>query len=124
MFRLLDDDAVSTVTKLVTKMSNVKTLTTTLIATLALAACGSEQVEQAAAVKEVELEKKAPQVSFKPSDEARYEGTVAKPGAPYSISYRIVGTAIVGSPLTIDLKVQSTLGPVPLTLAYRINDAS
>lgn len=102
----------------------MKFLITTLIATLALAACGSDQAEPAAAVKEVELEMKAPDVSFRPSDEPVYEGTVAKPGAPYSISYRIVGTAIVGSPLTIDLKVDSTLGPAPLTLAYRIHDAS
>ena len=105
-------------------MSNTRFLTTTLIASLALAACGSDQEQQVAAVKEVELEKKAPEVSFKPSDEPRYEGTVAKVGAPYSISYRIVGTAIVGSPLTIDLRVDSTLGPAPLNLSYRINDAS
>ncbi|MCH9693233.1 MAG: hypothetical protein K0U72_01880 [Gammaproteobacteria bacterium] len=105
-------------------MINLKSLTATLIATLMVAACGSEQAQQVAEVEEVKLEKKAPEVSFKPSDEAVYEGTVAKPGAPYSISYRIVGTAVVGSPVTVDLKVQSTLGPVPLLLAYRINDAS
>ena len=102
-------------------MTQMKFLTTLLITALALAACGAEQKEPVATV---ELEKKAPKVVAKPSDGARYEGSVAKPGAPYSISYRIVGTAIVGSPLTIDLVIRSTFGPAPLDLAYRINDAS
>jgi len=102
-------------------MTHVKSLTTLLITTLVLAACGGEQSEPVASL---ELEEKAPAVAAKPSDEPRYEGTVAKPGAPYSISYRIVGTAIVGSPLTIDLVIRSTFGPAPLDLAYRINDAS
>ena len=102
-------------------MTNAKSLTTLLSATLVLAACGGEPSEQTTSA---ELEKKAPAVSSQPSDAARYEGTVAKPGAPYSISYRIVGTAIVGSPLTIDLVIKSAFGPAPLILDYRINDTS
>jgi len=53
-----------------------------------------------------------------------YDGTVAKPGAPFSVSYKIIGTPIVGSPVTIDLLVTSTLGPEPVTVSYRINDTS
>lgn len=102
-------------------MINLKNLTTLLIGTIFLAACASEQDEQLATV---ELEEKAPAVDSKPADEPRFEGTVAKPGAPYSISYRIVGTAIIGSPLTIDLAIKSMAGPAPLNLAYRINDAT
>jgi hypothetical protein len=56
------------------------------------------------------------------SDE--YDGTVAKPGSPYAISYRIIGTPIVGSPLTVELQVASALAPHPTTLDYRINDAT
>ena len=61
-------------------------------------------------------------MSFKPG--ADYDGTVAKPGSPYSISYKIIGTPIVGSPLTINLRVVSALGPRAVTISYRINDAS
>ena len=89
---------------------------------LFLTACGAGKVEDVADTQEADLAKTAPQVSFKPSSE--YDGTASKPGAPYSISYRIIGTPIVGSPVTVDLRVKSTLGPRPLTLDYRINDKS
>ena len=102
-------------------MNKLKPFATLLIGATFLVACASEQNEQ---VTTVELEDKAAAVDSKPADAPRYEGTIAKPGAPYSISYRIVGTAIVGSPLTIDLVIKSMAGPAPLNLAYRINDAS
>jgi hypothetical protein len=38
------------------------------------------------------------------------------------MSYRIVGTPIVGSPVTIDLRVDSMLGSREVTMDYRIND--
>ena len=53
-----------------------------------------------------------------------YDGTVRKPGSPFAMSYRIVGTPIVGSPVTIDLRVDSTLGPREIAIDYRINDAA
>ncbi len=55
---------------------------------------------------------------------AVYDATVTQPGSPFRISYRIIGTPIVGSPVTIGLRVQSLQGRGPLTLDYRINDAS
>ena len=33
-----------------------------------------------------------------------------RPGSPFRISYRIIGTPIVGSPVTIELRVESALG--------------
>lgn len=101
------------------------TLALTAIALFGSVSCSSDTKteHQAADLKTVDLEKTAPVVDFKPGKES-YDGTVSKPGAPYSISYRIIGTPIVGSPTTVDLKVTSTLGPRPVTLSYRINDAS
>lgn len=52
----------------------------------------------------------------------KYDGTVGKVGAPFRLSYRVVGTPIVGSPLIIDLKVASTMGPRPVTLSYAMRD--
>lgn len=92
------------------------------VACLSLVACGADKVEEVATAEKVDLVKTAPQVSFKPG--AEYDGTVSKPGAPYSISYRIIGTPIVGSPVTVDLRLVSSLGPRPVTLRYRINDSS
>ncbi len=40
------------------------------------------------------------------------------------MSYRIIGTPIVGNPVTIDLRVESMLGAQPITVDYRINDAA
>ena len=52
------------------------------------------------------------------------EGTTAKPGGPVTISYRIIGTPIVGQALAIDLQFASALGPQPITVSYRVNDAT
>lgn len=106
----------------VKKMMQMRTYLISAVAVFGLTACGAGHVEESAAVQEVEIEKTAPQVTFKPSGE--YDGTVAKPGAPYSIGYRIIGTPIVGSPVTVDLRVISALGSRPATISYRINDAT
>lgn len=93
-----------------------------LLATLALvlAACGddgpSAGAEQAAADKAAGSETTKPQATF--------EAPVGKPGAPFAISYAIIGTPIVGSPVTIDLRVTSMLGPQPVRLSFIINDAT
>ncbi len=95
-----------------------------VVVALGVTACGSDDTRQnAAEVAPVDLAKTAPEVNFKPSSDD-YTGTVSKPGSPYSISYRIIGTPIIGSPVVVDLKVVSALGPRPVDLNYRINDAS
>ena len=63
----------------------------------------------------------APAVSFTPEGEAAPAG---KPSAPITVSYRIIGKPVVGQPVAVDLNVSSTLGPQPITMHYRINDAS
>lgn len=110
----------------VKKMTGSKTLINlagAAVVAFGLSACGSNEAEQRSAVEPVGLAKTAPEVSFKPASDD-YTGTVSKPGAPYSISYRIIGTPIVGSPVVVDLKVASALAPRPVNLSYRINDAS
>ena len=106
-------------------MSRAKSITISAIALLSLAACGGEQAEEAVAVEDAVQEEAIVAVSPKAqkSDDV-YDGTVSKPGSPYAISYRIVGTPVVGSPLTIDLRVDSKRGPQPVSLEYRIIDAT
>ncbi len=53
-----------------------------------------------------------------------YIAAVADPGSPYTISYRIIGSPIAGSPVTLGLRVDTMSASGPITLDYRINDAS
>ncbi len=84
-----------------------------------LAACSNDTTQQQAGA-----DNDAASQSVAKSSERKFDGTVAKPGAPYSLSYRIVGTPIVGSPLVVDLQVKSAVGSQPVNLDFRINDAS
>ncbi len=47
-----------------------------------------------------------------------------KPTAPITIDYDVIGTPVVGQPVSINLNVRSSAGDRPVTLNYRINDAS
>lgn len=91
----------------------------TIVLALALTACGGGDAEPPAG--EAQLDATAPQVGFKPGPGSDH---TVKPQGPVQISYRIVGTPIVGQPVAIDLQVQSVLGPQAVTLSYRINDAT
>ncbi len=112
-------------TRQVNRMSRAKSITISAIALLSVAACGGEQAKETVAVEESAQEAAIAKVSPKTqqSDDV-YDGTVSKPGSPYAISYRIIGTPIVGSPLTVELRVDSKRGPQPVTLEYRIIDAT
>ena len=61
-----------------------------------------------------------PTVAYKPSA----EGTVSKPGAPFTLKYKVVGTPIVGSPVPIELRVVSSMKDQPFVVSYKINDAT
>ena len=93
------------------------------IAAIVLSACGGEVAEQSVVTNDSAAKVVTADASAKPSNDT-YDGTVAKPGSPYSISYRIIGTPIVGSPVIVDLRVASSLGPQPVNVDFRINDAS
>ena len=77
-----------------------------LMAVTLAAACGKAEVE-------------APVVTFTPDNDI-----VAKPSGPIAVSYRIIGKPVVGQPVAIELKFDSSLGETPLAVAYRINDAT
>ena len=47
-----------------------------------------------------------------------------KPTAPVSIHYTVIGTAVVGQPLSVNLQVSSSQPDLPVTLEYRSNDSS
>lgn len=48
--------------------------------------------------------------------------TPGSPGSLFRIDYEIVGTPVVGSPVSIDLEISSALGDEPVDLAFRIPD--
>lgn len=100
-------------------MNRAKFLAVSVIA-LTLSACGQGEVEEPAAAVKAEREAQTPGDKVA----TQYDGTIGKPGAPFRVSYDVVGTPIVGSPVTVNLRVTSTLGSSPVTVKYRINDAS
>jgi hypothetical protein len=61
----------------------------------------------------------------KPAQDATADAAASpgKPTAPIAIDYQIIGTPIVGNPVSIDVNVSSTRGDVPIKLSYRIVDA-
>jgi hypothetical protein len=85
---------------------------------LAMNACGSA-TEGDSAVDAPAVT--APQVTFTPGPDS---GATAKPSGPVIISYRIIGSPIVGQPVAIELEFASTIGPQPMNISYRVNDAT
>jgi len=103
-------------------MTRAKTLAVFIIAMFGLTACGSDKVEEQVAA-EAEVTRIAPDASIKSVD-PELGGAIVTPGSPYRVSYRIIGTPVVGSPVTVALRVESSRGSKPLNLEYRINDAT
>jgi hypothetical protein len=81
----------------------------TLIA-LALTACGGSADEPAAVVKD------------EPANVAAQ--TPSSPADLFRVDYEIIGTPVVGSPVSIDLEITSLFGDEPVDLAFRIPDAT
>ena len=87
---------------------------------LAVAACGADVAEPAA---EVEVAASEP-TAEKSKPAAQFDGTVSKIGAPFSISYKIIGTPVVGSPIAVELRVMSSIETPRAQLSYSIPDDS
>lgn len=79
----------------------------------ALAACGGENDDIAAASGKA--------VHSKPEQVA--VAAQRSPSAPITIEYEIMGMPVVGIPLSINVKVSSELDE-PITVNYRINDST
>ncbi|HSM29319.1 MAG TPA: hypothetical protein VK854_01340 [Woeseiaceae bacterium] len=92
-------------------------LTATLVGTL-LAACGGEQQ---APVAEQGGAAETPVAVLTPDEKYSVTG---KPQGPVRIDYRIIGTPVVGQPVTVDLTVKSNVGNTPVTLSYGTNDST
>jgi len=88
------------------------------VSLLALAACGADVTEPAAEV----TSGKPVSESSKPA--AQFDGTVTKIGSPFSISYKIIGTPVVGSPIAVELRVASSVEFQRAQLSYTIPDDS
>ena len=99
-------------------MNRVLKSVSTLALALAMNACGSA-TEGDSAVDAPAVT--APQVSITPGPDS---GATAKPSGPVIISYRIIGSPIVGQPVAIELEFASTIGPQPMNISYRVNDAT
>lgn len=86
------------------------------LAALLLGACGEQgsQTEPAGA---------GPQVAAPADATVDAQQSAGKPSAPVDIEYSIIGSAIVGQPVSINVEVSSRLPDRPITLNYRINDA-
>lgn len=57
------------------------------------------------------------------ADDDAAVAAAGKPTAPIDIRYSVIGSAIAGEPVNIELEVRSTQRNVPITLDYRINDS-
>lgn len=105
------------------EMNRTKIIVLSALASLGLSACGNNGVDQHQPVVDAEIaDVEDSNVVIKTEPVTGHDGTISKPGAPFSVSYKVIGTPIVGSPVTIQLRVDSTVGPAPMTLDYRIND--
>ncbi len=103
-------------------MNRAKSIALSAVISFGLVACSNSDVDESPVESETTQAKDTSAASPKP--QPRHDGTIAKPGAPFSVSYKVIGTPIVGSPVTVDLRITSTLGSDPVKVSYRINDAS
>jgi hypothetical protein len=94
-----------------------------LLAPLFMLVCAcnfSESESQSAA--EPEVSEKS--VSDAPAGVEAENSVTGKPQGPVKIDYRIIGTPVVGQPVTIDLTVKSNVGDAPVTLSYETSDST
>jgi len=47
-----------------------------------------------------------------------------KPGAPITIAYKVLGAAIVGQPVPIELEISSSITDRPIEVSYHIDDSA
>jgi hypothetical protein len=93
-------------------MSKLRLAGFATVACSMLIACGSSSVEEPA-------ESVAAQKKERPTD------VIETPaGAPFAIRYDVIGTPVVGSPVTLDLQIVSALGSQPVEISYEIPDPS
>ena len=90
------------------------------LAITSMVACGEADVDKAGATFEpVDVTTDAPTVLFTPDN-----AVAGKPSGPITVSYRIIGRAVVGRPVAVELHISSSLGNQTMQVAYRTNDTT
>ena len=79
---------------------------------LALAGCGGPK------------DAEAPAATAKDTPANVAAQTPSSPGNLFRLDYEIIGTPVVGSPVSVDLAITSLIGDEPVDLAFRIPDAT
>ena len=93
-------------------MSRLKLAGWATVACSLLVACGNGSVEEP-------VENAVAQKKERPTN------VIETPaGAPFAIRYSVIGTPVVGSPVTLDLQIVSAMGPQPVEISYEIPDPS
>ena len=86
-------------------------------AALLISGCSSDSVDEPQ--NETTTSVTVPEVSFKPGPTERI---TTGPRSPVTVSYRVIGTPIVGQPVSLDLQFESSFGNQPFKVSYRVND--
>lgn len=102
-------------------MNRVMNPLATLIMGMLLAACGDNGANEQSNAAEQTVANDPPVAALAPDE--KYNVT-AKPSGPVRVSYRIIGTPMVGQPVTIDLQLESNVGDMPVRLSYKSNDST
>ena len=89
------------------------------LAVTMLVACGGGEQQAPAAGQTAEAE--SPVAVLVPDE--KYSIT-DKPQGPVKIDYRIIGTPVVGQPLTVEFEVASNVDDMPVTLSYSSQDST
>ena len=100
-------------------MNRLKSFPAMSLAAAMLAGCGGGEQQSPAAGQAAEAEST---VAVLTPDE-KYSIT-GKPKGPVRIDYRIIGTPVVGQPLTIEFDVKSNVDDQPVTLSYSSQDST
>jgi ABC-type enterochelin transport system substrate-binding protein len=82
----------------------------TISAAVLLAACGSDD------------DTAASESSLAEPEKAAVAQRTSEIQSPVQISYRVIGTPIVGQPVALDLQFKSSFGATPYKVTYRVND--
>jgi len=93
-------------------MRQLKLIGLATVASIVLIACGNSSVEEPAESAAAQKKQRATDVIETPA------------GAPFAIRYSVIGTPVVGSPVTLDLTIASALGSRPVEISYEIPDPS
>ena len=106
-------------------MSKLNRIVFLAVAVFALGACGGNDAQQSASP--ADAPDKSGVDKSRVADAARDDGFTTIPATPASLfrfDYKVIGTPIVGSPVSLDLRITSPLGSEPIDIAYHVVDES